>query len=288
MISGFVILWTARGRTPLRFAVSRFLRLYPSFWLVVLLTVACIAALAPHGETPSFATITANLTMIPGYFRAEFVDGVYWTLAVELKFYFLVLVLIATRQMERVEWLLVAWLVALTICQASTPPGWLTSITMFPVGSLFAGGCVLSLVYSSGWTTLRSVSLLWALTLSCISAAPQTRGFIPDASQTAAVIAVVIQALCFLIMALIASHRLILRRVALATALGALTYPLYLLHNRIGKLIFVTIEPSVSPLIGVLLIGSLSFGLSWLMAEYVERRGLRWVNRTPLVQQLMT
>jgi peptidoglycan/LPS O-acetylase OafA/YrhL len=88
-------------------------------------------------------------------------------------------------------------------------------------------------------------------------------------------------------MALIASHRLKLRRVALATALGALTYPLYLLHNRIGKLIFVAIEPSVSPLIGVLLIGTLSFGLSWLMAEYVERRGLRWVNRTPLVQQLM-
>ena len=139
MISGFVILWTARGRTPLRFAVSRFLRLYPSFWLVVLLTVACIAALAPHGETPSFATITANLTMIPGYFRAEFVDGVYWTLAVELKFYFLVLVLIATRQMERVEWLLVAWLVALTICQARRRPAGSHQSQCFPSGPYLPG-----------------------------------------------------------------------------------------------------------------------------------------------------
>jgi len=35
MISGFVILWTARDRTPSGFVLSRITRLYPEFWIGV-------------------------------------------------------------------------------------------------------------------------------------------------------------------------------------------------------------------------------------------------------------
>ena len=59
MISGFVILWTAQAKDGYAFVVSRISRLYPSFWVAVLLT-----SLVVWGSF-SPMTVVANLTMIP-------------------------------------------------------------------------------------------------------------------------------------------------------------------------------------------------------------------------------
>ena len=287
IISGFVILWTAHGRAPLQFATSRFVRLYPSFWLAVLLTFGFTVALAPPARWPGYVTLLGNLSMLPGYLGMDFIDGVYWTLAVELKFYFLILVLIALRQIDRVGWWLAGWLAALTICHVTAAPGWLKSLTIFPFGSLFAGGCLLYLVHASGWTPLRAAGLGWALVLSCRAAIADAYEFMHGTTVTAVVMVVGLVAACFVVVALIASRRFKLRHAAIATSLGSLTYPLYLVHHQIGRLVFAALEPYVTPAIGVLLITALAVVISWLMAEFIERRGLRWVNRTPLLQRLM-
>ena len=102
IISGFVILWSATGRSVADYLISRVARLYPSFWVAILVTSAALLLLRPE-RLPSPRTIVANLSMLPGYFGAGYVDGVYWTLAVELKFYLLVLLCLVFRQMARVE-----------------------------------------------------------------------------------------------------------------------------------------------------------------------------------------
>lgn len=70
IISGFVILWSAQGKSAASFAVSRFARLYPAFWAAMLLTSACYLLLGPYapqvsGQEVSLHRLLANATMMP-------------------------------------------------------------------------------------------------------------------------------------------------------------------------------------------------------------------------------
>jgi len=113
IISGFVILWSAVGRSVPDYLISRVARLYPSFWVAILVTSATMLVIRPERLQPLWA-IAANFTMLPGYIVGNhYVDGVYWTLAVELKFYFLILLALLFRQIEHIESWLRGWLVLL-------------------------------------------------------------------------------------------------------------------------------------------------------------------------------
>ena len=99
MISGFVILWSAVGRTPAQFAISRFSRLYPIFWVAISITLYALWVF--QGQALDLYRIFANMTMVAGYLNKEYIDGVYWTLQVELKFYVLVFILITLKQINQ-------------------------------------------------------------------------------------------------------------------------------------------------------------------------------------------
>jgi peptidoglycan/LPS O-acetylase OafA/YrhL len=90
IVSGFVIpsslkssedRWGELGR----FAIKRFFRLYPLFWLSIPLGLVTTWWL--FGKSLSPAQVLANVTMIPGFLGAPYVEGLYWTLEVELIFY---------------------------------------------------------------------------------------------------------------------------------------------------------------------------------------------------------
>jgi peptidoglycan/LPS O-acetylase OafA/YrhL len=97
IISGFVVLMSAMGSTPKRFFISRVVRLYPAFWVCCLLTFTVAMLIgAPRFHVPA-KHLLVNLTMMQGFLDVPHVDGVYWSLAVELKFYFLILGLLLVR-----------------------------------------------------------------------------------------------------------------------------------------------------------------------------------------------
>lgn len=83
IISGFVVAHSlgTRGMTLARFAVRRAFRLFPLFWVSVM--VAAWVA----GTDRSVSTLLANLTMVPALIGFEPLLGVYWTLETELIFY---------------------------------------------------------------------------------------------------------------------------------------------------------------------------------------------------------
>ncbi len=101
IISGFVIfLSIKRGeifQTAKDFAIKRFIRLYPTFWICCFSTFFFIGTVGPEELEVSFSDFIVNLTMFPKLFNVPFVDGVYWTLGVELVFYLLILVLLLFR-----------------------------------------------------------------------------------------------------------------------------------------------------------------------------------------------
>lgn len=88
IISGFVIFMTLdRTRRPMDFVVSRFSRLFPSHWLAIALTFTVVSLFGLPGKDVTLPQALANTVMLHGFAHVPHVDGVYWTLEVELLFY---------------------------------------------------------------------------------------------------------------------------------------------------------------------------------------------------------
>ncbi|MDH0749605.1 acyltransferase [Pseudomonas sp. GD03842] len=93
MISGVVIPYSLKPGPDgaQRFLVSRFMRLYPAYWLSLLVFIVILKLTA--APLPSLAQIAANLTMVQAALGFDDVIGLYWTLFIELVFYALCLAL---------------------------------------------------------------------------------------------------------------------------------------------------------------------------------------------------
>jgi hypothetical protein len=65
------------------FWISRFFRLYPAYWLSILLVVLV------GGSIPAVLTLVINVTMLQKFVGFPDMIGVYWTLQIELIFYML-------------------------------------------------------------------------------------------------------------------------------------------------------------------------------------------------------
>ena len=285
LISGFVILWTAHGQRPRQFVASRLLRLFPSFWAALIVSLAFIAWLRPPVPRPW--TLLGNLTMLPGYAHVDPVSQVYWTLALEIKFYFYIWLLLLTRQLGRIETWLTVWLAAATVCQWYPDSTVLCSLVIYPFGPLFIAGCLLFLVFRSGWTRGRALRVVWALLVACAAAAHNVPGFIPGASRLDRLMAASTLVVWFALMTTVASRRLRIGAPALLIWLGSLTYPLYLVHERVGRLVWSATEGRLSVATRLVLIVVLAGVFSLLIAEIVERRLVRRLKRTAFVSRVM-
>jgi peptidoglycan/LPS O-acetylase OafA/YrhL len=285
VISGFVIVMTARERTVRAFAVHRALRLYPSFWVAVVLTAAVVAVLDPADPVP-LRDLLLNLSMVPGYVGAEMVDGVYWTLAVEIKFYVLVAVLIGTgliRQYERVTYV---WILTLAAVALGIAPGPVASLAIFPHGAFFAAGILLYAVRANGWTIARSAALIGAVVLAQDAAARDLEGFIPNVRSIDDPIVRGLAVTTVLAMAAAVMRKAPTDGPRWWSRVGELTYPLYLVHNRAGRLIFRRIAELGSP--SMALAGALAASLAaaWLLVVGVERRLVGRIVRIDAVRRI--
>lgn len=94
-LSGFVIVFSAKKASAARFAVGRLTRLFPTIWLCATITLLMTLALSPKDDVGALTRSYLNtLWMNP---RGGHIDIVYWTLTVEIAFYFLVFVLLYLR-----------------------------------------------------------------------------------------------------------------------------------------------------------------------------------------------
>ena len=53
--------------------------------------------------------------MVPHWFNAPLVDAAYWSLAVEIHFYIAVWLILRLGLIEKIDWILLAWLATSTI-----------------------------------------------------------------------------------------------------------------------------------------------------------------------------
>jgi exopolysaccharide production protein ExoZ len=146
-ISGYLMAQLAPGATSLRFMAHRLIRIYPPYWLAVLVVVV-----ASRGQ---IEPTLAALFLAPG--TTSFVLGVEWTLPFELTFYLIVCVIIALRAQRWLPWIGLGWIVAI-LGSALLWPALLQDrfplLLNLPIASFclpFAGGLIIPTAIRRGW-----------------------------------------------------------------------------------------------------------------------------------------
>ena len=131
IISGFVIPFSLIDRSRLQFAISRFLRLWPTY--AIGLSISCIFIIIcanwfGAAQPFSWHTYMLQLLFVRDLAWVPSIDGVVWTLEIEAKFYVLMLLLAGPLRAGRI-WPLILTafaLLCLTVGAVSLP-GWLKS-----------------------------------------------------------------------------------------------------------------------------------------------------------------
>jgi len=283
MISGFVIVWSAYGRSATDFVISRVSRLYPTFWVAMLLTSLAIVVLGPFAQTTTppditGSTLAANATMMPQLFGVPRIDSVYWTLEYEIRFYFLVFLLLAFRQIGKLEYWLYAWLASCVLSLVVPVPKVFSYFLLISYAPLFIAGGLFFVVFRKGWSYPRVVAILVSLIISLQGSLEKREGFLtPDPASWWIVPAVT--ASFFLLFLLLVSYRQSWCKPAVAYRLGALTYPLYLTHALIGRLIIDLSIENVGPWGTLLLVTILSMILAQLLVVLVDEPARRPLAR---------
>ncbi|GAA3488154.1 acyltransferase [Streptomyces cremeus] len=287
LISGFVICMSCWGRTVRQFAVSRIVRLYPAYWFAVL-AVATLMLLV-HGSEQTGITaskILTNLTMFQGGMGVGNVTPVAWTLWVEMRFYLLFAVVCALGvTYRRCVVFCVLWLLAAMVAPQSDSP-LVEMAVMAEAAPFFVGGMVVFLMRRFGTS-----AVLWLLLGgSWLVAQHQLQGLVEGAEGAVGgklsweIALGLVTVFYGLLLAVALLPLRAVNRPWLVTA-GALTYPLYLLHEDFGWEAIRWLHPSMPPwaVIGVTLAGL--FVVSYAVHRLVERPGgkalRKWLGPKP-------
>ena len=260
MISGFVICMSGWGRRPADFFVSRVVRLVPAYWAAIGLT-ALVLMVFPRltsGVRPSM--VLTNLTMVQSAYGVPNLVPAFWTLFVELTFYLLFgIVAIGGITYRRMVTFCVLWSVA-SIAVAGSHVKVLTTLVDAPYSAYFVAGIAFFLIYKFG-----SNLLLWGIVVySWLISVSTPRGSGPWPL-------VVLLTTFFVIMALVATHRLDRIHWRWLSVAGALTFPLYLIHQDIGFTTIAYLRDKVPSIALVVLVYAGMLGLAWLIHRAVER-----------------
>jgi peptidoglycan/LPS O-acetylase OafA/YrhL len=287
MISGFVILMTAYGRRIEDFVSSRFSRLFPAYWAAVLITLGL--QVFWHGGR-QFDPIDAmvNLTMMQEGFNVENVQGAFWTLWIELKFYLLmgIFVLVGITR-RRVIAFAVIWPV-LGHLAAVTDEKLLNSLLFPDYAPYFGLGMLLYLIYRdrgdiAAWLGV-GLNLAWCIQYMTHYAPKVTKLVGAPVSPVVLTALLVIMVLAIWFVSAGPLAGLDWRWLTVA---GALTYPLYLVHGQFGFFIIDTAHNGLPSYIVLIMAVLVALGLAVFLHYAVENplhRRLRMAVRSALVK----
>lgn len=247
IISGFVIAWSAEGRDWTNFALARFLRLYPGYVVCVTITFAVLSIAASPALPASLMQYIANLTMFAPALRQPFMDGVYWSIVLELVFYGWVTLALMTGTFQRYKLELVTgWMAVVALNEIVLGSGALRMLFITEFGPLFAAGILLHHIRSHGRSSEAMLLLAATFSLSCMTMGV-TQGWM-QAHYGASVPThhlIVANLVMFGAVLIAIRYSGALRAGSLTLALGGLTYPLYLLHQNVGYVAIDALTPFV-------------------------------------------
>lgn len=283
MISGFVVLMTAAASNRLRdFCISRIVRLYPAFWLCCTITYAATVAF-DGAPAVTFEQYLFNLTMLTGFTRIPPVDGAYWSLNVEIRFYILVAAVLTFGRIKQAQRFIVLWLIACMALEAievfsfgSAPALLLHYLDFFLIkdfAAYFAAGAIFYLIWSEGVSRAKCALLVACWGLAIFQSGHSVELF-EKANSTVLNHQLVFMIITtfFVVMMLISLRRTGQLGSYRWPALGAVSYPLYLLHQNLGYIVLNHLHAKINA--SALLLGTIIFFIiaSYVVHVLVERK----------------
>lgn len=272
LISGFVIFMTLeRTRSAMDFAVSRFSRLFPAYWAAMAVTAAVVYTIGlPIQRIPAI-DLAVNTTMLQEILGFAHLDGSYWTLQAELFFYLQMLFWCVLGQLDRIRWIIAAWLVMAMIYASTAQHHLHFSYTLRELLLLrhipfFALGILFYCLYAGSGDRRANIALI-VLSLIAIGV-----------SYAPAYLAAGL--VCSAIFALFVAGKLRWLRALPFLYLGAISYSLYLLHQAIGFAVIHRLEAAGVPsLAAVMATVATMLLLATGLTYSIERPAMRGIRR---------
>jgi peptidoglycan/LPS O-acetylase OafA/YrhL len=273
LISGFVICMSSWGRGVGSFLLSRVVRLYPAYWLSVLVVAAGLTVFPGLPWRPTTGDVLVNLTMFEDAVGVPEIADVYWSLWAELRFYLLFLLLVWWGlTYRRVVAFCALWLGATAVAQAFLPDGGIVQIVLTTDHApLFTAGigCYLMYRFRPTLASWAIVAASFVLALPAVTQRNQLESKAGEVIPNGPVI--VLLAVWFLLIVAVALGWLSWVRGRWLVVGGALTYPLYLLHLDVGGALLYLFQWSVPPVLLVPVVTVVLLVIAWLVHRYVER-----------------
>lgn len=292
VISGFVIALSARGASPGSFLKRRSLRIFPALWVCSLISLAALATTnSPLGEL--LVAFFHSITLSP---RGPYVDGAIWSLVVEAVFYLLIWIVLLTKSFHRLDGVaatlgiasavfLSIFFFAMMFADVPMAAGvvavferFVFKILLLRYGVFFALGMILWLGFEYGFTRSRkilgSVMVVFGVVEIAIQAISEsTQAVIVSAMPPfeAAMVPILVWSAGMVVLIASVFFRtriadLLKPRRALVTKLGLLTFPLYLNHYTLGRvMVYSLISANLArPAVFAISLGVIC-GSSWLI-----------------------
>jgi len=289
IISGFVIYMTIINAKTIRdFWVSRLIRLYPAYWLSIIIAIISFSVLSHQAISHQFNFILGNITMLQPVFRCKELVDAYWTLYVEMNFYILISVLWAFKQLKNIELILfigmlsmVAIIVPYQLLDGSSPiytRFFIVFRGLVPILNhfhLFAAGIVFYLIYSKGINFMRVILLLCSFALIALTHRIGGKVFYFLNLNEHLICCLVF----YLVFILTIYHKTLFLKHPLLVILGNISFVLYLIHQSFGIAVSNYLTPSIGAAFSKSLGIAASLILSYLITYYFDIPLRFWLKK---------
>ena len=250
IISGFVIVQSLHGKTLKEFTTGRFIRLFPLFWILCTATYV-LTLIVPHASHLNFSEYLVSITMLPNVINGitdhstVLIDASYWTLTIELLFYAGIGIFSSLFSYDKIRYFLITWLgLSMLAFAYHIDQNFYVKLFLVSYASYFIFGSALALIATKqannlyekyfDWTLLF-VSALYSIYIHPVAISPYTTPNPHDMNIITILLVIFFIGVPILVyLSRYVKNTRILRGIMI---LGGLTYPLYLLHQRIGNVV---------------------------------------------------
>jgi peptidoglycan/LPS O-acetylase OafA/YrhL len=277
VVSGYLILMST-NRSAWEFAKGRVKRIYPLYWMAIILITAITYLPTLSKNQPDFLQILASITMFPTAFDQGWIDGAHWFMLVEIQFYLLIFVLLKLRAGKHLPTIFPIWAIVILIW-------YVFDLNRFNIWYLYGpfsficGGAIIYSIKQSGWNLLRVVGLIAAITgglysrLGSLDYLSEIRN-----TQYSATVVTVIVLIIFGLLLLTLLPKISNMHIPGAVFLGAITYPLFLIHGRLGYMALERFATDQNKYLIYSLLIILAISIAYLMLQ-LDRRIQKTISK---------
>lgn len=245
ILSGFVIALSIKNKSSLNFLKSRIRRLYPIYWISIIFTSFVILFFGGPDYKIYLKQFFYNLTMFQNYFKIPSIDGVYWTLFVELKFYiFIIMPFLILRKFIKIklDFLILFWLL-MTILNIFNINIYIFSLFknyfLLDWSSYFISGIIFYNIFKGESSMKNYLFLIICFLISLHHSIANIQYLeLRFNVEFNPIIIFLINMFFYLLLFSISSRPKQIPNYSGFKILGLISYPLYLVHQNFGYIIF--------------------------------------------------